>query len=86
MRKRQLLLAILASATLTTTACLSPTKPLPKDGPDLVEQAVAEAKAKWCEGQHPSEFTKENFDAAPQWVRDYISGNNAQYLAAGCKV
>ena len=66
-------------------ACQSPTKASPKDGPDIVEQAVVEAKLEWCRGQKPGEFTQANFDAAPQWVRDYITGNNDQWIT-GCKL
>ena len=73
------------AAILTMTACQSNTKPSPKDGPDIVSQAVLEAKLEWCRGQKPGEFTQEHFDAAPQWVRDYISGNNDQWIT-GCKL
>lgn len=79
-------LAIMASIILITPACQTTTKPLPKDGPDLIASAVSEAKLEWCRGQKPAEFKQSEFDAAPQWVRDYIAGNNDQWLNAGCKV
>lgn len=77
-------LAIMASIILITPACQTATKPLPKDGPDIVAQAVAEAKVEWCRGQIPAQFDQVAFDAAPQWVRDYITGNNDQWLDGGC--
>lgn len=79
-------LAIMASIILTTTACQTTTKPLPKDGPDLVSSAVAEAKLEWCKGQKPAEFTPEQYNAAPEWMQKYITGNDDQWLKAGCKV
>jgi hypothetical protein len=62
------------------TACQTPTKPSPKDGPDLVSAAVAEAKVEWCRGQTPAEFLPDQYNAAPEWVKTYISGNNDQWL------
>lgn len=78
-------LAIMASIILLTPSCQTTSAPLPKDGPDIVAEAVAEAKAEWCRGQLPAEFSQPEFDAAPQWVRDYITGNNDQWLKGGCK-
>lgn len=78
-------LAIMASVILITTACQTPIKPSPKDGPDLIAQAVAEARAEWCRGQTPGPFSPEQYNSAPDWVKEYIRGNNDQWLD-GCKV
>ena len=48
-----------------------------------IELVRAEVKAEVCRGQTPERITREQYDAAPQWVRDYIVNNGAQW-AEGC--
>lgn len=47
-----------------------------------VELVRAEVKAELCRGQTPERITREQYDAAPQWVRDYVVNNGAQWAAA----
>ncbi len=77
-------LAIMASIIALTASCQTTTKPSPKDASFILVETVAEAKIEWCKGQIPAPFTPEQFDSAPQWVRDYITGNNNQW-ESGCK-
>lgn len=81
----RLKLATIALLTLTATACQSPRSGSSseiKDAVKPVELVRAEVKAELCRGQTPERITREQYDAAPQWVRDYVVNNGAQWAAA----
>lgn len=81
----QLKLATIALAILTATACQtrsSASSSEIKDAVKPVELVRAEVKAELCRGQTPERITREQYDAAPQWVRDYVVNNGAQWAAA----
>lgn len=84
MRMQLWRLATVSSMCLITTACLTTSKPSPKDAPEFVAKTAAEAKAEWCRGQTPAPFAQADFDAAPQWARDYVTGNMRQWRDGGC--
>lgn len=82
----RLKLATMALLTLTAAACQthsSPSSSEIRDAVKPIELVRAEVKAEVCRGQTPERITREQYDAAPQWVRDYIVNNGAQW-AEGC--
>lgn len=81
----RLKLATIALATLTAAACQSTPSASSSEIRDAVkpiELVRAEVKAELCRGQMPERITREQYDAAPQWVRDYIVNNGNQWAAA----
>lgn len=76
-------LAIMASIILATTSCQTTSSPSPKDGPELITQAVAEAKEVWCNGQMPQPYTDKEYDALSEWAQKYVIANQRQWQK-GC--
>lgn len=81
----QLKLAIMALATLTATAChhtSGASSSEIKEAVKPIELIRVEVKAELCRGQMPERITREQYDAAPQWAKDYVVNNGNQWAAA----
>lgn len=50
----------------------------------VVNDTREDVKREFCRGQTPEMIDPEQYDTAPDWVKRYIVGNGAQWLAAGC--
>ena len=83
LQTRPLMLLGMLSLCLVTS-CQTPISPLPSDTTDLQKRAVEAAISEFCRGQmpRPVEATPAEYDAAPEWVRKYVNGNNRQWREA----
>jgi hypothetical protein len=87
------------AALLCLAACQTPSAGGSSVDSRLISEAVAAGRAEICRGQTPQDLaslrytvdgiektgvTEAEFWAAPEWMRAYIVGNDAQWEAAGC--
>lgn len=89
MLKMLLRLAIVAPCILLLTSCQTPTSAFSTEVAEAVkplDRTAAEMKQAFCEGQLPQEVPPEIYNSLDDFSKRYISGNNDQWLGAGCRI